>query len=102
MGTEQMSHITVEITFLPKGRNVRAGPIVGRSLGCEMLIDGSLYAVRFDLQPGKSIQLGSTAILEATFDDPEVTRGLLAVGKNVTLWERGAIGHGRVVKAHAG
>ena len=90
--------ITVEVTFLPKGRNVRAGPIVGRSLGCQLVIDGGLHDVRFELQPGKTIDLGSTAVLEATFEDPDGARGLVEVGKSITLWERGAIGHGTIVK----
>jgi hypothetical protein len=92
------SDITAEVTFLPKGRNVRAGPIVGRSLGCSVVIDGSLYDIRFDLQPGKAIELGSTAVMHGTFDDFEAAHKVLEVGKAFTLWERGAIGHGVVLK----
>ena len=92
------SDITAEITFLPKGRNVRAGPIVGRSLGCEVVIDGAKYQIRFDLEPGKAIELGSTATMHGTFDDFEAVQPVLEVGKAITLWERGAIGHGVVKK----
>lgn len=93
--------ITAEITFLPKGRSVRSGPIVGQSLGCALVIDGALYDVRFHLEPGNAIELGSTAVLEGTFDDPDAVRELLTVGKTFTLWERGAIGRGVVLKVHA-
>ena len=92
------SDITAEITFLPKGRNVRPGPIVGRSLGCEVVIDGAKYPIRFDLEPGKAIELGSTAVMHGTFDDFESVQSVLEVGKAITLWERGAIGHGVVKK----
>lgn len=93
------SDITVEITFLPKGRNVRAGPIVGRSLGCEVVIDGARYPIRFELEPGKAIELGSTALMHGTFDDFDSVLPVLSVGKAITLWEqRGAIGHGVVKK----
>lgn len=95
-----MPDITAEITFLPPGRSVRAGPIVGRSLGCAAVIDGALYEVRFDLKPGSAIELGSVAVLEGTFNDPQAALGLLAVGKSFTLWDRGAIGHGTVLKIH--
>jgi hypothetical protein len=94
------SDITAQITFLPKGRSVRAGPIVGRSLGCSLVIDGALYDVRFDLIPGKTIALGSTAVLEGVFDDPDAVRKLLVVGKSFTLWDGGAIGHGVLLKVH--
>ena len=94
------SDITAEITFLPKGRNVRSGPIVGRSLGCAVVIDGSLYDIRFDLRPGEAIGLGSTAVLDGTFNDPDAVLGVLAVGKGFTLWDHGAIGHGTVLKIH--
>ena len=96
-----MSDITAEITFLPPGRNVRKGPLVGRSLACAVVIDGALYDARFDLEPGKSIALGATVVLEATFDDPDAVLKLLTVGKTLTLWERGAIGHGKVLKIHS-
>jgi hypothetical protein len=96
------SDITAEITFLPKGRSVRAGPIVGRSLACAVVVDGTLYAIRFDLKPGEAIALGSTATLEGVFDNPDEVLKVLAVGKNFTLWDRGAIGHGVVVKIHGG
>jgi hypothetical protein len=98
MGAVPDSDITAEVTFLPKGRSVRAGPIVGRSLGCSIVIDGTLYEVRFDLQPGKTIELGSTAVLEGMFEDPASVLAVLAVGKTFTLWDRGAIGHGVVLK----
>ena len=90
--------ITAEVTFLPKGRNVRTGPIVGRSLGCAVVIDGGLYDIRFDLDPGEAIALGGTAVLEGTFDDLDAVLELLAVGKSFTLWDRGAIGRGTVLK----
>ena len=94
-----MSDITAEITLLPAGRSVRNGPLVGRSLGCSVVIDGVLYEARFDLKPGESIALGSTAILEGNFEDPEAALKVLSVGKSITLWEqRGAIGHGKVLK----
>ena len=92
------SDITAEITFLPKGRSVRAGPIVGQSLGCSVVIDGSLYDVRFDLVPGEAIALGSKAVLDGVFDNPDAALEVLAVGKTFTLWDRGAIGHGVVLK----
>jgi hypothetical protein len=92
--------MTAEITFLPKGRSVRAGPIVGRSLGCALVIDGALYDVRFDLKPGKTIELGSTAVLDGAFLDPDAVLKLLVVGMTFTLWDRGAIGHGVVLKVH--
>ena|SRR5688572_18408519 len=95
-----MSNVTAEITLLPKGRNVRTGPLVGRSLGCEVVIDGGVYEARFDLEPGKVIALGSTVVLEGTFDDPDAVMKLLTVGKTLTLWERGAIGHGKILKIH--
>lgn len=100
MGAVPDSDITAEITFLPKGRSVRAGPIVGRSLGCSIVIDGTLYEVRFDLKPGKTIELGSTAVLDGIFDDLGAVSTLLTVGKTFTLWDRGAIGHGVVLKVH--
>lgn len=94
-----MSDITAEITLLPPGRSVRNGPLVGRSLGCSVVIDGVLYEARFDLKPGESIALGSTAILEGNFEDPDAALKVLSVGKAITLWEqRGAIGHGKVLK----
>lgn len=92
------SDFTAKITFLPKGRSVRSGPIVGRSLGCAVVIDGALYDVRFDLVPGESIALGDTAVLDGTFPDPGEVLKLLSVGKSFTLWDRGAIGHGVVLK----
>ncbi|HYC36402.1 MAG TPA: hypothetical protein VEC19_08260 [Usitatibacter sp.] len=95
-----MADITAEVTFLPKGRNVRAGPIVGRSLGCGMVVDGAVYEIRFDLKPGKTIELGSTAVLEGSFNEPSAVLGLLTVGKTFTLWERGAIAHGKVLEIH--
>ena len=94
------SDITAEITFLPKGRNVRTGPIVGRSLGCAVVIDGALHDIRFDLEPGRAIELGGTAVLEGTFRDLDVVQQLLVVGKSFTLWDRGAIGQGTVLKVH--
>jgi hypothetical protein len=100
MGAMPMPDITAEITFLPKGRSVRAGPIVGRSLGCAVVIDGALYDVRFDLKPGKTIELGSVAVLDGTFRDLGAVLQLLVVGKSFTLWDRGAIGHGTVLKIH--
>ena len=96
-----MSDITAEVTLLPAGRNVRSGPIVGRSLGCSVVIDGGLYEARFELKPGKALELGSTVVLEGTFDDLDAVMKLLAVGKSLTLWDRGAIGHGKVLKIHA-
>ncbi len=93
---------TASITFLPSGWNVRSGPIVGRALACAVVIDGSLYDVRFELTPGKSIALGATAELDGTFPDLAAVRDLLAVGKSFTLWDHGAIGHGVVVKLHGG
>lgn len=96
------SDITAEVTFLPKGRSVRSGPIVGRTLGCAVVIDGALYDVRFDLQPGKTIELGTTAVLRGTFGDLDAVQGLLVVGREFTLWDRGAIGHGTVLKVHGG
>lgn len=95
-----MADITLEVTFLPKGRNVRPGPIVGRSLGCEAVIDGSLYGVRFELEPGRTIELGSTVVLEGTFDEPESALAKLAVGKTIRLWERGAMADAKVLKIH--
>jgi len=92
------SDFTARITFLPKGRSVRSGPIVGRSLGCSVVVDGALYDVRFDLVPGETIALGDTAVLEGTFSDPGDVLKLLAVGKTITLWDHGAIGHGVVLK----
>ena len=56
------------------------------------------HDVRFDLEPGKAIELGATAVLEGTFLDPDAVLKVLAVGKSFTLWERGAIGHGTVLK----
>ena len=94
------SDITAEVTFLPRGRNVRTGPIVGRSLGCAVVIDGALYDIRFDLKPGNAIELGGTAVLDGTFADLGAVLGLLAVGKSFTLWDHGAIGHGTVLKIH--
>ncbi len=94
------SDITAEITFLPKGRNVRNGPIVGRSLGCAMVIDGALYDVRFDLKPGKAIELGTTAVLSGTFGDLAAVIQLLVIGKRFTLWDHGAMGHGTVLEIH--
>lgn len=94
--------ITAEITFLPKGRSVRAGPIVGRTLGCAIVIDGALYDIRFDLQPGKTIELGTTAVLCGTFTELDAVLELLAIGKSFTLWDHGAIGHGTVLKIHGG
>jgi len=93
-----MSDITAEITLLPMGRNVRNGPLVGRSLGCSVVIDGALYKARFDLTPGKALELGTTVVLEGSFDDPDAALKVLTVGKAVTLWDRGAIGHGKVLK----
>ena len=93
-----MSHVSLQVTLLPAGRNVRTGPLVGRSLGCSVVIDGSLYDVRFELNPGKAIPLGTSAVLEATFADPDVVLKLLTVGKTMTLWERGSIGEGTVLK----
>ena len=90
--------ISIEVTFLPKGHNVRPGPIVGRTLGCELVIDGAKYPIRFELEPGKTLELGSTATMQGTFEDFEEVRPVLAVGKAVTLWERGAIGHGVIRK----
>jgi hypothetical protein len=98
----RMPDITAEITLLPAGRNVRKGPLVGRSLGCSVVIDGALYDARFDLEPGKAIALGTTVVLEATFDDPDAVLKLLTVGKPLTLWENGAVGHGKVLKIHGG
>ncbi len=95
-----MSDITAEVTLLPRGRNVRSGPIVGRSLGCSVVIDGALYGARFELKPGKALELGSTVVLEGSFDDPDAVLKLLEVGKALTLWDRGAIGHGKVLKIH--
>ena len=92
------SDITARITFLPKGRNVRSGPIVGRSLGCAIVIDGTLYDVRFNLVPGQTIALGESAVLDGTFPDADVVLKVLAVGKSFTLWDRGAIGHGVVLE----
>ena len=102
IGTVRTSDITAEITFLPRGRNVRTGPIVGRSLGCEIVIDGALYEVRFDLVPGSSIALGSTAVLDGTFADLDAVSERLIVGTSFTLWDRGAIGHGKVLSVHSG
>ncbi|HUJ00038.1 MAG TPA: hypothetical protein VLY46_07365 [Usitatibacter sp.] len=96
----QTPDITAEVTFLPRGRNVRTGPIVGRSLGCAIVIDGALYDVRFNLKPGETIELGSTAVLDGTFQDPDAVIKLLAIGKSFTLWDRGAIGHGTLLKIH--
>ncbi len=94
------SDITAQVTFLPKGRNVRPGPIVGRSLGCAVVIDGELYDIRFNLEPGKAIELGNTALLDGTFSDLDAVLERLVIGKSFTLWDRGAIGHGTVVKIH--
>ena len=66
-----------------------------------MVIDGGLYEARFELKPGKALELGSTVVLEGTFDDLDAVMKLLAVGKSLTLWDRGAIGHGKVLKIHA-
>ncbi len=98
IGTMTISDITAKITFLPEGRSVRAGPIVGRSLGCALVIDGALYDVRFNLKPGKTIALGSTAVLDGMFPDLDAVLERLLVGKTFTLWDRGAIGHGIVLK----
>ena len=96
-----MSHITANVTLLPAGHNVRKGPLVGRSLGCEVVIDGNLYPIRFELQPGKTIALGTSAVLEGTLDQPEEVLQLLSVGKKITLWERGAIGEAVVLEIRA-
>ncbi|HEX4333784.1 MAG TPA: hypothetical protein VH040_16735 [Usitatibacter sp.] len=65
-----------------------------------MVIDGALYEARFDLEPGKAIALGTTVVLEGTFEDPDTVLKLLAVGTPITLWENGAVGHGKVLKIH--
>lgn len=102
IGAVPTSDFTAQITFLPKGRNVRPGPIVGQSLGCALVIDGALYDVRFNLVPGETIALGATAVLEGTFPDPEPALKVLEVGKSFTVWDRGAIGHGIVLKIRGG
>ncbi len=92
--------MTAEITLLPLGRSTRKGPLVGKWFSCSIVVDGALYDARFDLEPAKTIQLGSTVTLPATFEDPDAVLKLLSVGKSFTLWERGAIGHGKVLKIH--
>ncbi len=96
-----MPDVTVEVTLLPMGRSARKGPLVGKWFGCPVVVDGVLFEARFDLPPAKTIALGSTVTLDATFNEPEAVMKLLTVGKSITLWERGAIGHGKVVKIHA-
>ena len=73
---------------------------MGRSLGCDIVVDGALYGVRFELVPGQAIALGGTAVLHATFSEPAAVLPLLAVGKSFTVWDRGALGSGVVLKIH--
>jgi hypothetical protein len=94
----QTPHVSLNVSLLPAGRSVRPGPLVGRSLSCSVVIDGSLYDIRFELDPGKAVALGTSVVLKGTFADPDTVLKLLTVGKTVTLWERGAIGEGTVVK----
>ncbi len=96
-----MPGITAEITLLPPGHSARNGPLVGKWFTCPIVVDGALYEARFDLEPARTIQLGSTVTLDATFSDPDAVLKVLTVGKSFTLWTRGAIGHGKVLTIRA-
>jgi hypothetical protein len=92
--------ITAQVTLLPVGSSPRKNAISGEWFGCPVEIDGAKYDVRFYLPSSGRVDLGSTATMEAKFLDPDMVMPLLHRGKEFTLWERGPIGHGKVIEVH--
>ena len=91
--------ITAEITLLPAGRTSRQGPISGGFFNCPIEVAGHMHDARVFLRTPE-IALGSTATVDISFLSPEVVVPRLAVGTTFKLWERGDIGHGKVVSVH--
>ena len=93
------AQLTAEITLLPPGESPRKGALRGEWFGCPVEVAGAMYDARLFLQT-RDLALGSTGVVEMSFLCPELVLHKLAVGSEFKLWERGEIGHGRVVRIH--
>ncbi len=86
--------VLVNVCFLTAEEGGRTKPFTRSEYGCPMYIDNQAFDCRIEIP--ENFRYGNEYVLRVRFLSPDLVLPLLTPGKEIELWEMGAIAKGRV------